>query len=483
MSQAASHTNDPRMHALAATSTALAAVNAASAVQAGQGLTINGKDNQIVTATDAQGKPTATKDANAADKVGGITVLVSLGTSKSQSHSTQTVNNTVASSIAAGGDVQVIAKGAGQESDIIVQGSTITAGGTAHLVAQDELTLRAAANTSEHHSSNRSHSMSVGVGMELGAKGGMGITLAGSLGRGKGNGKDTTWQETHITAGHEGQLKSGSDTNVIGAIVAAPKVTADVGGHLTIASMQDTSTYQNKQQSAGGSVTFGPKVTGSVNLSNSNIKSDYASVSVAAEEMRKLMIDDSQKFAGVTDGNTILSNDSGSSAGVRGDGKKIGGTRIDLELLCGDDNGRCKTNQDGSLKINAEGMIEFKPEVAQVNSLEEFLTTPDGKKMTGLTGGVQGAKGTLFGVPYQAGSWQDQLVEAFAGTHDMVGGKLSGLYDDKGNIRREMSNTTRKIYDYVLTPAALVPYSPFATAELLSPEMWNLISVLLKAAR
>ncbi len=103
--------------------------------------------------------------------------------------------------------------------------------------------------------------------------------------------------------------------------------------------------------------------------------------------------------------------------------------------------------------------------------------------MTGLTGGVQGAKGTLFGVPYQAGSWQDQLVEAFAGTHDIVGGKLSGLYDDKGNIRREMSNTTRKIYDFVITPAAIAPSSPFATAELLSPEMWNSISVLLKAAR
>ncbi len=540
--------------------------------------------------------------------------------------------------------------------------------------------------------------MSVGVGMELGAKGGMGVTLAGSVGRGKGNGKDTTWQETHITSGHEAQLKSGSDTNIIGAIVAAPKVTADVGGHLTIASMQDTSIYQNKQQSAGGSITFGPKVTGSVNLSNSNIKSDYASVnqqaairagdkgfnvnvkgnstlhggvitstdkaeennanhfqtggtysgndianhahysasasgvnlgtavspqgtlvpggtsagigsdsgkstsitlagisgiagdsrartdatnsgdqgaalakifdaskvqkeinaqvaitqsfgyeagktvnnyvtkqrnelyvqlshagndpekqrairdhlthlnreervmniligavvglggaavaketlSVAAEEMRKLMIDDSQKFAGITDGKTVLSNDSGSSTGVRSDGKKIGGTRIDLDLLCGDDNSRCKTNQDGSLKINAEGMIEFKPEVAHVNSLEEFLITPDGKKMTGLTGGIQGAKGTLFGVPCQAGSWQDQLVEAFAGTHDMVGGKLTGLYDDQGNATRDRSYLVKKAQDTWSASGAILMSSPFAMAELLTPEMWNAISILLK---
>lgn len=70
-------------------------------------------------------------------------------------------------------------------------------------------------------------------------------------------------------------------------------------------------------------------------------------LSVAAEEMRKLMIVDSIKFAGVTDGKTILNNDSGSSAGLHGDGKKLGGTRIDLDLLCGADNKRCRQNEDG----------------------------------------------------------------------------------------------------------------------------------------
>jgi hypothetical protein len=146
-------------------------------------------------------------------------------------------------------------------------------------------------------------------------------------------------------------------------------------------------------------------------------------------------------------------------------------------------NNRCKTNPDGSLQIGVTGLVEFLPKAANVGSLDEFLSTPDGIKMAGLTGGIQGAKGTLFGVPYQAGSWQDQLVEAFAGTHDMVGGKLSGLYDEQGNIRREMSNTTRKVYDYLVTPTALVPSTPFAAAELLSPEMWNAISILLKEAR
>ena len=34
--------------------------------------------------------------------------------------------------------------------------------------------------------------------------------------------------------------------------------------------------------------------------------------------------------------------------------------------------------------------------------------------MVGLTGGIQGAKGKLFGKDYEAGSWLDQLVEASA---------------------------------------------------------------------
>jgi len=44
--------------------------------------------------------------------------------------------------------------------------------------------------------------------------------------------------------------------------------------------------------------------------------------------------------------------------------------------------------------------------------------------MAGLTGGIQDIKGTLFGIPYAAESWQDKLIEAFGGTHDLIGGSL-----------------------------------------------------------
>ena len=59
-------------------------------------------------------------------------------------------------------------------------------------------------------------------------------------------------------------------------------------------------------------------------------------LAAAADEMRALMIKDSSTFAGVVDGTgKKLSNNSGTSEGINGDGVKLGGTRVDLDLLCG----------------------------------------------------------------------------------------------------------------------------------------------------
>ena len=102
--------------------------------------------------------------------------------------------------------------------------------------------------------------------------------------------------------------------------------------------------------------------------------------------------------------------------------------------------------------------------------------------MAGLTGGVQGVKGTLFGIPYEAGSWQDHLIEAFAGPHDLIGGKLSGLYDDQGNIQRGMSKSADTLRQAWIA-AALAPAAPFAMAEALPAEVWNAIAIFIKASQ
>ena len=116
-------------------------------------------------------------------------------------------------------------------------------------------------------------------------------------------------------------------------------------------------------------------------------------------------------------------------------------------------------------------------------TLYEFIATDAGKEMRGLTGGVQGYKGTLFGAPYEKGSWQDKLIESFAGTHDMTSGKLTGLYYDQGNATRGRDSLTRNVQDSWSATGAVALSSPFAAAQGLPPEVWNAISILLKAAK
>jgi len=215
-------------------------------------------------------------------------------------------------------------------------------------------------------------------------------------------------------------------------------------------------------------------------------------LATAADEMRAAMVKDSSTFAGVVDSTgKKLSNVSGASEGMNGDGVKLGGTRVDLDLLCGPSNQRCATQKDATgqdlldasgkpkLDLNSQGQVVFTGGTSK-QTLDEFLATPDGKKMEGSTGGVQGYKGTLFGTPYEAGSWQDKLIESFAGTHDMIGGKLTGLYDSQGNIKQGMSKTESTAYD-VWSGVAILPSAPFAAAQGLPPEVWNAIGILLKA--
>src|SRR5690606_6766852 len=71
-------------------------------------------------------------------------------------------------------------------------------------------------------------------------------------------------------------------------------------------------------------------------------------LSAAAEEMRRITIESSQKFVGAVDayGNTLDNLLDGKSEGIRGDGTGTGGTRVDLDLLCGTMNERCARQRD-----------------------------------------------------------------------------------------------------------------------------------------
>ena len=102
--------------------------------------------------------------------------------------------------------------------------------------------------------------------------------------------------------------------------------------------------------------------------------------------------------------------------------------------------------------------------------------------MSGLTSGVQGLEGTMAGKPYAPNSSWDHLVESFAGTHDTIGGGITGLYDKQGNTTRGLSDTQSTIYN-TWSAITIAPAVPFAMSEALPSEAWKVLEILLKGGR
>ncbi|MFY1955294.1 hemagglutinin repeat-containing protein [Achromobacter xylosoxidans] len=256
MSNAAGKTDNKVMQGLALATTGLAGVNAYDAIQA---------------------------DPRAA---GGLNISIDLGSSKSQSTTKRESASVRGSTMAAGRDLTVIAQGGGQASNVTVTGSSLSAGNNAAIKADGDIALRAAQNTFEQHSTNKSTNASIGVGVTVGSQGvGFTLNVAASAARGKADGKDTSWTSSTVTAGKVLGLQSGGDTSLIGAIGQADRIVASVGNNLRIETLQDISTYASKQQSAGiaGSLCYGYCTsTISGNVSQGQMKSNFKSASEQA---------------------------------------------------------------------------------------------------------------------------------------------------------------------------------------------------------
>ncbi|WOB49165.1 hemagglutinin repeat-containing protein [Xanthomonas hydrangeae] len=250
---------DSRMEALALGSAAYSAYGAGQALaQAGGSLGGSAKD--------------AAQGAN-------LSIAISIGGSKSESKSTQTASVAQGSKLQAGGDVNLIATGGGDQSNLLIRGSDIKAGNDLLLAADHDVLIEAAKNTAEQKSTSKSSSASLGVGITYGPDGaafGVMISAAGS--RGKANGEDVTYSNSHLAAGNTATVISGNDTTLKGAQLSADKVIADVGGNLSIESLQDTSTYDSKDKSVGASVTFGAGFSASASYSSNKVSGDFASV-------------------------------------------------------------------------------------------------------------------------------------------------------------------------------------------------------------
>ncbi|QIK17165.1 filamentous hemagglutinin N-terminal domain-containing protein [Ralstonia solanacearum] len=282
MASAAKHVDgDPRLMALAAVTTGLAAKNAYDAVG---------------------GDP-----VKAATSVG---LNISLGSSKSDGRAEARSSTAVGSTVSAGHNVTIAAAGAGKDSNIDVIGSTVSAGHNALLNAEGSVNLQAGQSTSSQHSTNSGASASIGISIGVGSQSGIAFTAGVSGNRGRANGDSSVWTNTHVTAGDTLTIRSGGDTNLKGAVASGKQVIADVGGNLNVESLQNTDHYDSKQQSAGVSVSIcvppicygASSVSG--NVSQNKLNSDYA---------------------GVTEQSGIKAGDGGFQVGVKGNTDLKGG--------------------------------------------------------------------------------------------------------------------------------------------------------------
>ncbi len=246
--QAMGQTKNSRMQALAAATSALAVKNAADAV--------------------------ATNPASA----GGVNVNIALGSSRSQSNSSATSSTSQGSTLAAGGNITLQATGGGKDSNILIQGSKVNADGNVSLSADNDISLLAGMNTASQTSTSKNSSGSIGVSV---GTGGMAVNASASKGRGNSDGQDTSYTNTQVSAGNRLSISSGNNTTLLGATAAGKSVIADIGGNLTITSLQDSSTYQAKESSVGGSVGIpigAGAFSASANASKTNINSTFQSV-------------------------------------------------------------------------------------------------------------------------------------------------------------------------------------------------------------
>ena len=107
---------------------------------------------------------------------------------------------------------------------------------------------------------------------------GLGFTAGGNVGKGYGNGDSVTHRHSHIgEKGSQTLIQSGGDTIIKGAQVCGTGVQVNAK-NLSIQSVQDSETYQSKQQNGNVQVTVGYGFSASGSYSQSKAKADHASV-------------------------------------------------------------------------------------------------------------------------------------------------------------------------------------------------------------
>ncbi|KVL30735.1 contact-dependent inhibition toxin BcpA [Burkholderia sp. MSMB1835] len=228
----------------------------------------------------------ALSNGNVGEAAKGVQVQLSIGSSHSSSNATTSISEAKGSSIIGNGNVSIIATGTPDANgsaqagtgNIAMTGASVL-GKNVTLDANNAITLQSAQSNEQSTSSNSSTGWNAGVAIGVGKNTGISVFANGSNAHGQGNGDSVTQTNTTVAAGNSLTMKSSGDTTLSGAKVSGDKVKVDVGGDLTMTSLQDTSNYSSNQHNTGvsGSFTFGYGGGVDASIGHTSIDANYAS--------------------------------------------------------------------------------------------------------------------------------------------------------------------------------------------------------------
>ena len=211
-----------------------------------------------------------------------IGVQITYGQQKNESRTHTEGTTAYKSQVNAGGKVNIMATGAGKDSNINIEGSDISGKRGTTLMADNQVNIKATEQNHQERSTNKSSGFNAGVGIKVSNGAVAGATLGGNYGKGYGNGDETTYVASHVgDSQSKTVIQAGGDANIIGSQVKGNRVELNAE-NLNIESLQDKSRYHGKQMNVSGSVTvgYGASVGGSFN--KSKINADHASINEQA---------------------------------------------------------------------------------------------------------------------------------------------------------------------------------------------------------
>ncbi len=251
---------------------------------------------------DINGDQKQYKENKRAKKDGLANIHVSVGSSKSRSESRLESSKYAGGHILSDNGIKLVTKPTTTGSgDIVAIGETIR-GESVELDASRNLSLQAGTNTTTITDKYDNKGWSIGANLSVNGGGLLGIDANYN----KANENGTTVKTTHlgtVVQGNKVITNSGADTAIVGSKVYGDSIQSQIGGNLTIKSLQDSETYRGEKKNVGFSIsTNGTKLGGvSAEYSKGKMTSDYASVTEQAG-----LYAGTEGFNIITKGNTTL---------------------------------------------------------------------------------------------------------------------------------------------------------------------------------